>query len=287
MALLNPPEVVPAVMKVIHDYLLYKGLPIARDELEETVCPPTVTPTGQAVFKASLQAALDIRLVEDADGGLTASADIQGSFARVLRKKAFAGGINDVTAPSDKGASDLSRSLAWFLAQDVYKGVEPWSSNGPRGVQRLQQDQFKDLRAFQNDTRWTSFIRWAPALDLAEFTPSKKLLILMPDPTKAIEEEIPGVFGKQKRLAMGDFLQRLSDEIPVLDRGSLKSATISLTELSEDEGTVSFSVGHALRRLHARGVVELQSLADAPQFMLQGSNGQKDGFSHVELRKRA
>ena len=287
MALLNPPEIVPSVMRVIFDYLAHAASAVTRKDLENTICPPNVTPAGRPVFKASLLAATELGLVHQEEDRLSVKAPTGADFRQVLRQRVFDPSNNDPSAVSDRGASDLTRALAWFLAQDAYAGVEPWISDGPRGVQKLQKEQFAESRAFQNDTRWNSFNRWGPALGLATHVPWKKSVTVLPDPTVAISEELPAVFANDRRIALDVFLDRLSSKIPVLDGGRYRASVETLASLPAGEGLVSHSISHVLWRLAARGTVELHSLADAPQFMLQGSGSSKTPYSHVELNRKA
>lgn len=282
MALLNPPEVVPSVMRVIYDYATFRGSPLEQEDLERTICPPSVMPSARPVFKASLQAAIEIGLVRQSDGAVLAE-DVRGTtFGQILRQCVFNPGNNDPLATSDKGASDLTRALAWFLAQDTYMGVEPWVSDGRRGVQKLQDEQFTQSRAFQNDTRWTSFNRWAPILGLAVHVPWNRAITLLPDPANAVEDELPQIFGSDQRVALDVFVDRLCQRIPVLDRGLYRVSVEALTSLASSDDVLSYALSHALWRLEARGALQLQSLADAKQFMLQGSANAKVSYSHVE-----
>jgi hypothetical protein len=208
------------------------------------------------------------------------------TFGQVLRQRVFSPSNNDSGPSGDKGASDLSRALAWFLAQDTYRGVEPWISTAPRGVQKLQDDQFTESRAFQNDTRWHSFNRWAPILGLAVHVPWNKAVTLLPDPSSAIEDELPELFGSDHRIALDVFVDRLSKRIPVLDRGIYRTQVESITSLEPSGDVISHALSHALWRLEARSSVELLSLADAKQYMFQGSGDVRVPYSHVQLNPR-
>jgi hypothetical protein len=286
MALLNPPEIVPGIIQMIFHYVTLRRDGVPEIELEKTISPTEVCPGGPPNFKGSLEAGIEVGLFERVKDEIRLKPVAEGEpVRRILRLKILASELNE-NLMSDRGASDLTRALSWFLVQDLFRGIEPWTSPGERGVQKLQAMQFSETRAFQNDTRWQSFVRWAPALGFCTFLPGKKGSILVGDPTQAVIEEVDDVFGNDDRLPIDEFVTRLSQLLPVLDRGSYRTQTEAmLTSGRTDPHVISTSLSHCLRRLHARGVLTLQSMADAPKILFLGSDGQREPVSHVNFNR--
>ena len=95
-------------------------------------------------------------------------------FRSLLRSQVLDVGRNQDLWASDRGPRDLTRALAWVLAQPVFTPIRPWADPSDQGVQRLQQRQFgtdTDTWVLLNDTRWGAFTRWVPYLGFGWWIP--------------------------------------------------------------------------------------------------------------------
>ena len=109
-------------------------------------------------------------------------------------------------------AADFTRALAFVLAQDIYTAdFETHAS-----VQALEQRQIRDAgrRMLQNDVRWNGLRFWGDYLGFFWVDHRR-----WPDPTAAVREELPAVFGSARELPAVEFLRRLAERLPVLDGG--------------------------------------------------------------------
>ena len=81
-------------------------------------------------------------------------------FRPLVRDLILRDALNYGLWDSTEGARDLTRALAWYLAQDPLQPPASW--NEPGGVDVAQERQFTSgERIFSNDTRWGAFDRWA------------------------------------------------------------------------------------------------------------------------------
>lgn len=155
--------------------------------------------------------------------------------------------------------SDFARGIAWLLAQNIYKFPAAWSD--VEGIQNAQTQ--GDNKLSQNDVRWNGLRFWARYLGFATGDSGSFQI----DPTVAIRDELPLVFGKQQELSAKDFLSALSNQLPVLDNGvyrrEVESSMNPAIWRKPDEGHLSMSLSFALRRLDLSGAIKLKSQADA------------------------
>ena len=109
-------------------------------------------------------------------------------------------------------AADFTRALAFVLAQDIYAA----DFEKHESVQALEQGQIREAgrRILQNDVRWNGLRFWGDYLGFFWVDHRR-----WPDPTAAVREELPAVFGGARELPAAEFLDRLAGRLPVLDGG--------------------------------------------------------------------
>lgn len=288
MALLNPPETLPGVARVLFRALqAADGFGLPKDELAASVAPAAL-PRGEAAplgpgsrgFDHTLTACLVIGLFERDGDVILLHPSLPGS-ARDRRRRdqefrplvcdlILADALNHGLWDSTEGARDLTRALAWYLAQNPLRPPGPW--NGPDGADVAQQRQFGegDL-IFSNDTRWGAFDRWATFLGFGSRLPRSSQLtrdkdVLVPDPTEVIRRVIPSVLSGPRQ-EIGVVVERLSQRIPVLDGGSYRREVEARMKPETVRGSaeeLSPSLAHALLRLRDEKFIVLEDLADAP-----------------------
>ncbi|MEI8574778.1 hypothetical protein U737_15190 [Methylomonas sp. LW13] len=157
-------------------------------------------------------------------------------------------------------AGDFVRGITWLLAQDLYMLPTTWSG----GAENHEKVQITgDKKIVQNDTRWTNLRFWARYLGFASGDSASFQI----DPTVAIRDELPLIFGTQHELSANDFLTALSTQLPIFDKGVYRSEIESnlntTTWRKPSDGHLSISLSFALRRLDLNGEIKLKGRADA------------------------
>ena len=180
---------------------------------------------------------LQLGLFEDDQGVITIRANIlkeernEASLPKTARKLVLSPENNKRFWEVEKSkAADFNRSVAWLLAQDVYK-VEccTWDDAQPL-IQKQIPDE--DSMFGRNNTRWDGLKDWAPYLGFAWSSKFPKAGSLIIDPTVAVQDALPSIFEKNT-LSPDEFLQSLANEVPVLDQGEYRKngeEKLSLTE---------------------------------------------------------
>lgn len=186
--------------------------------------------------------------------------------------------------------ADFTRTVAWILAQDVWKS----EFVGADAPQELERNQIVDdsKRLLQNETRWPGFKGWATFLGFGWFGRFPKKDAFVIDPTVAVRDALAEVFCDQSELDQMTFFARLSECLPVLDSGVYRRKVEEILDPqlwsapSEDE--VSTSLSRSLERLHASGLLQMERRADAPngrRFLLGRGRIRTREVTHL-LRKR-
>lgn len=176
--------------------------------------------------------------------------------------------------------ADLIRGLSWTLAQNIFNLPVTFDKQ----IETLEGTQtIGGKYIFVNDTRWNGFRYWARYLGFASGEGSSFQI----DPTKAINEALPSVFGAKKELLAADFLNGLSSILPVLDFGKYRMEVESNLDPTvwrkPTENHLSMSLSFALRRLELNQLIKLQGRADTgSSFRLTGRDFKTwNGFESV------
>lgn len=182
----------------------------------------------------------------------------------------------------DSGASDFTRALAFVLAQDIYTAdFEKFES-----IQALEQRQVPEQgrRVFQNDVRWNGLRFWGDYLGFFWVDHRR-----WPDPTAAVREELPAVFGGARDLPAAEFLDRLAGRLPVLDGGRWRIEVEQALDPAAwhrpaQDNLLSTSLSRALWRLaQPGGPIRLDWRSDAAggRFLQGAHSPQWSRFTHV------
>lgn len=176
----------------------------------------------------------------------------------------------DLWASEAARAADFTRGITWLLAQDVYLTEwEGWTTAQPvlqRQMPTVDNDEASRVR---NDTRWPSLKVWARFLGFGwKNARGRGALIL--DPTDAIRDALPAVFGRKRTLEACDCMAALAEALPVLDGGTYRNAVEEkLRERSDPDawqpppdGHLSTSLSRALLRLSEEGSLTGSLAAD-------------------------
>lgn len=307
MALLNPPQILPNVARVIFRAL--QGTDddgISKDDLARQIAPASLprgegaaTGPGTKGFEDTLTACTTINLVERRDDIVRLHPELPAAARdRRLRESAFVPLVLDLVLDdrinhglweSTEGARDLTRAIAWWLAQNPLDPPSPW--NEPDGADVAQERQMAGgERIFSNDTRWGAFDRWATFLGVASHMPRAGKTILVPDPTLAMRSLLHEVL-PESRLPILDFVERLGQRLPVVDGGSFRRAVeerMRPEAVPSSADSLSPSLSHALLRLRDEQLLRLEDLADAPtKVRLAPGFGPERTISHIAPPERS
>jgi len=192
----------------------------------------------------------------------------------------------------DSGASDLTRSLAWCLAQDVYDFEYSSWDDAKKLIDFQVSKDFAPI--FQNDTRWASLRDWIPFLGFGYFSKKARLII---DPTPAVRDALPEIFRKSSTLEGHHFLSQLAKVLPVVDGGEyrrqvedrLRKTTGPNAWQPLPSGQISTSLSRAVMGLISSGVLQCETASDSGsrsgssvRMILTGRNRRiLENYSHV------
>lgn len=261
-----------SVLVVLARALQYYG-PLERERLEQRVAPPTVTDGKQV--RQTLNRWLDlglfladgerIELHPDCAGMDLSSIGGLRRLGSLLRRLLLEPANNQdlLEAEPGKGA-DFTHALCWALAQDPFALCK---GGWHKVVNPMQLGQYmREPRAFGNDTRWPGFEAWAAVIGFGWTSRVPQSNTFMIDPTQAVEDALPMLFGGREELTQENFLAGLADLLPVVDRGDYRrqvEARLGGNWRRVEGHEVSPSLSVALQRLEAAGRLRLDLRSDA------------------------
>jgi len=281
MSILNRPSdgYFNALLVICRCLLARKRL--SRAALLSLCAPPTLDPPREEKVKGHIQHTLnrwsaygllvynketdEVELSPELPKELRSADRFEASLPGFLRSVVFRPDLNrEKTFWENKAdqTADFTRATAWLLAQDVY--TMP-TAGYEKAVSPIESDQFDlmELRPLQNNTRWNGLTSWAAFLGFGRSAGSEFFI----DPTMAVREALPQVFGKRNEVSQADFFDALADLIPVVDGGryrkTVEEAIARKAWSPVDERQASTSLSRALLRLHEGRELELQDRADA------------------------
>ncbi|OBG64725.1 protein DpdG [Mycobacterium sp. E3339] len=292
MALLNPPEIRPSGIVLITRYLAsQRGQQDTVERLVATLAPASLPGDPQNDVTVNLRAGTELSLfvrtgdkVRLADGVLKAVEDDAGRLISLLRRRVLDDPVNNAPWPSQVGARDLTSALSWFLT--FAAGEAPVrQEGGPRAAETLQLADFGPRQQegessnwpIGNSTRWNAFRRWACTLGFAWANPQGHLV---PDPTAAVRDALPTVFGGANELTAQEFVKHVAEHVPVLDGGRYREFVAENWQRPPNQSRgLSAPLSDALERLTSEQSIFLDDRADAARI------AKADGstFSHVRI----
>ena len=134
-------------------------------------------------------------------------------------------------------------------------------------------------------------MRWSTYLGFAVHHALDGKAYLVPDPTVAVRDALSDCCaGKRGEVDLPSVIDSLAEQLPVLDRGTYrKEVELHLRPDSLAQvppGTLSTSLGNALRRLEDSKVITLSDRADAPsKVTFTNEGGQRVVRSHLSWTK--
>lgn len=181
-------------------------------------------------------------------------------------------------AEANKSA-DLTRGMAWMLAQNVYT----LDTSNTASVQRLEASQLDPTQSvIQNDTRYNALKAWMVYLGFG-----REGALFTVDPTVALRWALDDLFEGDTPVSARTFLDKSCELIPVLDGGAYRRRVEAILKESAwaatPDGRLSTSFSRAIERLVHSGELAIQQRADAEGGLeLTGFNGRDwRAFTHI------
>jgi hypothetical protein len=294
MSILNlASDGLPNILVVLYSALARSTRPVARDELLETVAPAGVVHENGKQARQTLGRWIELGLfVQSGDGielaqrperRLDDDAELVAQVRNAARARALHQDNNeDLWATEGARAADFTRSIAWVLAQDVYR---PLYSN----LETLERTQLVDGAAplMQNNTRRTGLKVWGQFLGFLR--PLNKSEIEV-DPTVAIRDVLSDLLQPGQSQPVEDFTEALAMKLPVLDRGIWRRQVQSFirpeTLSPLIEGQLSPSLSRAFLNLMRNEEVFLENRADTGSgIVLTGQAGVRTDLRYTWIRR--
>jgi hypothetical protein len=178
--------------------------------------------------------------------------------------------------------ADLSRGLAWMLAQDVYR-----IDGNTKSLLDLESRQLKDSgeqKIFQNERDLPALREWMLYLGFA--CDGAQWVV---DPTNALRDALPEIFSSGRELSGPAFVERAASILPVLDGGAYRIQVEAALKESEwtrpRPGLLSSSLSRAILRLDREDAITLANRSDTEGVVtLTGTNMRTlREVSHVAL----
>jgi hypothetical protein len=304
MSLLNrPSDGLHSVLVAIFKLLLKRGK-LPRQELLDLIAPLTLfadqdEDKKQEMAKKTLNRWVQLGLFQKSDSddiSLTGdkktelTVDSLPSLSRSLALKPE--NNSDFLDAEPQGAGDFTRAITWLLAQNAWKlDLRSWED-----IESLIKQQCPaGLTILQNNTRWSGLKAWSRFLGFAWIAKAPNGEILVPDPTEAVRDTLPQIFGKSKELEARYMVDALAQAIPVLDGGTYRQnleAELKKTQGPDawrppPNGQLSTSLSRALLRLQEEKYIKGEKRADKDakvRVVLSGRNNQLlQEYSHFNL----
>lgn len=202
-----------------------------------------------------------VTISEPYKSGLGKSADeAEARLPRIVRTVAMLAENNERFWEREKSRSaDLSRAVAWMLAQDVYA-----LDGNVKKLAVLEESQIVDSAKQtigKNDTRWNGLKAWMLYLGFA-----RDGMQWVVDPTLALRDALPDIFSSSRELTGPAFVERAASVLPVLDGGAYRTQVeASLKERAWPRpraGLLSSSLSRAIQRLDREGAITLANRSD-------------------------
>ncbi|MDM4769071.1 protein DpdG [Solimonas sp. SE-A11] len=292
MSLLNlTNDGLPNVLVVLYAAVARSRSTMSRDELLESVSPAGVVDDDGKMARQTLNRWTELGLFRD-DGSAISLAqppsrewrderEFLASVRSAARRCALSEANNgDLWAHENAKAADLTRSLAWLLAQDVYRTT--FSS-----LEDLELKQIADpeARLMRNDTRRNGLQVWGHFLGFVHQPGGGDI-----DPTTAVREVLNDCIQPGEDMPAVTLIERLAESLPVLDGGGWRRAVearLSSQALpTMAEGQLSTSLSRALIGLLLEEELRFENRADVgSSIVFTGRDGLRSDYRYSWVRR--
>ena len=229
MSLLNlTSDGLPNILVVLYATLAKARSPITSKDLLEAVAPEAVVKDPR-LARTTLTRWTELGLFKvDTDSGvlkldrapatdMKSEADIVRAVRMAARRVALSQENNsDLWAREEARAADLSRSLAWLLAQDIYR-------LGDQSLFALANDHLRgtSYTLMQNEARASGLKSWGHFLGFIRHPGAVDI-----DPTIAIYEALLECIAPGEEMPARDLVERIAQVLPVIDGGEYRVAVL-------------------------------------------------------------
>lgn len=285
MSLLNiTNDGLPNILVVLHATVLRATKPIAEADLLDAVSPSAIVEDDGQMARNTLTRWTELGLFVRENGLISVKEKLPGRRATALEilpftrrmacRQALAEENNpDLWASQSARAADLTRSLAWMLAQDVYR-----ASFAQFETQESQQILDPERLLMRNSTRRSGLQYWAPFLGFSRH-PYAAI-----DPTVAVRDVLAELLGPGEGLPAPQFVERLGTVLPVLDGGRWQREVLEFIDPSalppRQSGQLSSALSRALLTLWDSGELLLQQKSDlGSSVVLTGAGGARSDLT--------
>ncbi len=285
MSLLNiTNDGLPNILVVLHATLLRATKPMAEADLLEAVAPSTIVDDDGQLARYTLNRWTELGLFVRENGLVSVKEKLPGRRATALEilpftrrmacRQALAEENNpDLWASQGARAADLTRSLAWMLAQDAYR-----ASFAQFESQESKQILDPERLLMRNSGRRSGLQFWAPFLGFSRH-PFAAI-----DPTVAVRDALAEVLGPGEGLPAPQFVERLGTVLPVLDGGRWQLEVLKYVDPSalppRQPGQLSSALSRAMLSLWDSGELLLQQKADlGSSVTLTGASGARSDLT--------
>ncbi|MET3653123.1 protein DpdG [Dyella japonica] len=294
MTLLNlASDGLPNILVTLTATLHRARRPLTRADLLARIAPAGVV-DEEKMARQTLNRWLELGLFEEVDESIRLAQPLElatndeAALLVAVRSAARRCALSDVNNPDlwahrEAKAADLTRSLAWLLAQDIYRFTFS-------DIERLEGNQIADAdsRLMRNDTRQNGLKYWGHFLGFVRQPGGGDV-----DPTTAIRESLARCVASGEGMPATDFIRNLADELPVLDGGRWRLAVEDRLERQAlpvlAEGQLSTALSRALIQFIMEGLLIFENRADVGRsIVLTGRDGMRPDyrFSWVRLSEQ-
>jgi hypothetical protein len=295
MSILNlASDGLPNVLVVLYDVLLRSAQPLDRDDLLDLVAPKSIVNEEGKQARQTLVRWIELGLFIHAQEGiqlaqrpakrLDSDADLIAHVRNAARDRVLHPDNNaDLWATESARAADFTRSMAWVLAQDVYR---PLSNSN---LEVLESNQLADGTPplMQNNTRRSGLKAWGLFLGFLRLSQRSEIEV---DPTIAVRDVLPDLLEPGQDTSVVNFMDELAMKLPVLDGGvwrrevqwRLRDGALP----SMAEGQLSTSMSRALLNLMRNEEIFLENRADTRSgVVLTGQAGIRTDLRFTWIRR--
>lgn len=298
MSIITTAPVVPSRVLALYASLLASASGEKKQRFESLATPPSLRVRGASedgeatttLFSSTLRESKLMGLIEEDEERIKVTEEARGKGTKLDPEARLRSYLAKVLFDPERSEETKQRgfmtALAWFLRRNP---LEPMGFSDPP-----HKEIAKDLGANAGRTEltklntWQNFVYWARFFGFATITGSKDSKWVVPDPTAAIGEVLPTLFGDADELPIEAMLAALARVYPVFEGGVVRREveewSIAASDSSSDK-RLSIATSLALQRLSANGRLTLIGRADAAVAILPLGTSERR-VSHIGLRNK-
>ena len=280
--------VTPVRLEILVDLLRKCRGGLAREDVYRLLQPKPLEPNPQFIpAKATIRAALELCLAEEAEGTLSLSDSCK-------REKNTRSAVLTAFEAKALANMEVEKYFSLFYAYYLYLGKAVYlraKQSGEEWAKQFNKDVFLDEpqpNPFNRD-KLTGLHRWLSYVGLGWYDPAGNF---QANPYDRILRALPDIFPKNRTLEMdsNEFMEKLAGACPELDGGEVFRQANKNWKSADKQ--CSLGLSHALIELHEDGFIRLDCPADCQDWSLKEAEPPRDDcfkgdrFASVEWRKK-